>query len=164
VQKPGLGGFAGEPSSLTLTGAYCDELDRLAHWPHNPATQHINTVTTHWNQVTKRGAGMEIPSFDIRILFRYTIAMLTNQYVPTTLATAMDRIRRSQRRHKRHYIPIGSIDPPINQSSNSENSLYIASGVAIVENRFVGLNYMMEFEMEFEGKCAAYCCSLRKSR
>ena len=89
VQKPGLGGFAGEPSSLALTGAYCDELDLLAHWPHNPATQHINTVTTHWNQVTKRGAGMEIPSFDIRILFRYTIAMLTNQYVPTTLATVV---------------------------------------------------------------------------
>ena len=89
VQKPGLGGFAGEPSSLTLTGAYCDELDLLAHWPHNPATQHINTVTTHWNQVTKRGAGMEIPSFDMRILFRYTIAMLTNQYVPTTLATVV---------------------------------------------------------------------------
>ena len=89
VQKPGLGGFAGEPSSLALTGAYCDELDLLAHWPHNPATQHINTVTTHWNQVTKRGAGMEIPSFDMRILFRYTIAMLTNQYVPTTLATVV---------------------------------------------------------------------------
>jgi hypothetical protein len=40
-------------------------------------------------------------------------------------------------------------------SFNSENSLYIASGVAIVENRFVSLNYMMELEMELnEGKGA----------
>ena len=88
-QNPGLGAFgAGVPSSLELTGAYCpcpppppddDDDDRLAHWPHMPATQQISTVTTHWNQVTKRGAGMDMPSFDMSILFRYTMAMLTNQ-------------------------------------------------------------------------------------
>lgn len=44
----------------------------------------MSAVTTHWNQVTNKGAGMDTEALDIKALFKYTIDIDTNQYVATT--------------------------------------------------------------------------------
>ena len=77
AKKLGRGWFVGPPLSLTATGLYAAFF--RARCPHNPAIQHINTVTTHWNHVTNSGAGIDIPSLDIRTLLRYTMEMETTQ-------------------------------------------------------------------------------------
>ena len=47
---------------------------------------HIIAVTTHWNHVTKRGAGIEESGLLRSTLFKYTIEMDTTQYDITTEA------------------------------------------------------------------------------
>jgi hypothetical protein len=46
----------------------------------------MRAVTTHWNHVTNKGAGIDTDALDINALFKYTIEIETNQYVATTEA------------------------------------------------------------------------------
>ena len=47
-------------------------------------------VKTHWYQVTNMGAGIDALGLDSSILFKYTIEMLTTQYVATTDMTYVE--------------------------------------------------------------------------
>eukprot|EP00953_Heterococcus_sp_UTEX-ZZ885_P005974 3695-Heterococcus_DN1.PRE.3 len=81
---------------MALRGATCRDWLGLNLMPANallacffcvtvPHAQQMSTVTAHWNQVKKRGAGMAVPVLPVtRYLFRYTMEIETIQYMDTT--------------------------------------------------------------------------------